>query len=82
MTHCLRGARAARSLDTALMTQPLTRPSATLSPLTRGEGGQMTIAARRQSGCPFLRSCGEKVPEGRMRGRCHCLAAKTSRGSG
>ena len=39
---------------------PLTRPSATLSPLTRGEGNKFEV--------PLLPACGEKVPEGRMRG--------------
>jgi hypothetical protein len=43
---------------------PLTRPSATLSPLTRGEG-QLMRASRFVA---LLPACGEKVPEGRMRG--------------
>jgi len=42
------------------MVRPLTRPSATLSPLTRGEGKQSWLA--------FSPRRGEKVPEGRMRG--------------
>jgi hypothetical protein len=43
---------------------PLTRPSATLSPLTRGEGQLITGGEF----VALLPACGEKVPEGRMRG--------------
>src|SRR5438045_7731340 len=46
-----------------LYVEPLTRPSATLSPLTRGEG-QLT---REWRFVALLPACGEKVPEGRMR---------------
>ncbi len=43
--------------------EPLTRPSATLSPLTRGEGSRITLGSE-----ILLPACGEKVREARMRG--------------
>ena len=41
------------------MSEPLTRPSATLSPLCGARGTRFSV---------LLPACGEKVPEGRMRG--------------
>ena len=49
---------------------PLTRPSATLSPLRGARGTSRNVA--------LLPACGEKVPEGRMRGN-HSPESRLSR---